>query len=208
MATRRRSCFSSDAQNAATAKFYCVAPADRFLIEALGQQDTDLRQQIAAQYPPSYAPQMANSSAVGFVLGVVVVTVAATGCSTTEGKPTPAEFASRATATSSETPSVTTATSETLAPTPTGQPVGTATMQVVGGVGVATIRYQINGGPEQTETNVTLPWEKQYPVYNEVQSSVTADAGDAELTCSITMDGKLLAFKSQSRPTCSFAYWG
>jgi hypothetical protein len=43
-------CFSSDAQNAATAKFYCVAPADRFLIEALGQQDTDLRQQIAAQY--------------------------------------------------------------------------------------------------------------------------------------------------------------
>src|ERR1700758_1249575 len=161
---------------------------------------------------------MANRSAPGFVLGVAVVTVAAIGCSTTESKPAPAESAanrSQATATSSETPSVTTpqtssatATSETPAPTPTGQPVGTATMQVVGGVGVANIRYQINGGPEQTETNVTLPWEKQYPVYNEVQSSVTADAGDAELTCSITMDGKLLAFKSQSRPTCTFAHWG
>jgi hypothetical protein len=150
-----------------------------------------------------------NRLAVGFVLGIAV-TVAATGCSTTKGKPTPADSSaspSRATATSSETSSATAA-PETPAPTPTGQPVGTATMQVLGGVGVATIRYQINGGPEQSETNVTLPWEKQYPVYNEVQSSVTADAGDAELTCSITMDGKLLAFKTQSRPTCSFAYWG
>jgi hypothetical protein len=45
-------------------------------------------------------------------------------------------------------------------------------------------------------------------VYNEVQSSVTADGGDAELICSIMMDGKLLAFKTESRPTCSFAYWG
>jgi hypothetical protein len=81
-------------------------------------------------------------------------------------------------------------------------------MQVSGGAGPATIRYQINGGPEQTEANVTLPWEKQYPVYSEVQSSVTADGGDAELICSIMMDGKLLAFKTESRPTCSFAYWG
>ena len=80
-------------------------------------------------------------------------------------------------------------------------------MQVVGGVGVANIRYQINGGPEQTETNVTLPWEKQYPVYNEIESSVTADGGDAELTCTIIMDGKLLALKSEPRPTCSFAYF-
>jgi hypothetical protein len=31
---------------------------------------------------------------------------------------------------------------------------------------------------------------------NEVQSSVTADAGDAELVCSIVMDGKLAAFES------------
>jgi hypothetical protein len=55
---------------------------------------------------------------------------------------------------------------------------------------------------------VTLPWEKQYPVYNEVDSSVTADGCDTELSCSIIMDGKLLAFKSEARPTCSFAYWG
>ena len=33
-----------------TAKFYCVAPADRYVIEATGQQDADTRQQIAAQY--------------------------------------------------------------------------------------------------------------------------------------------------------------
>jgi hypothetical protein len=203
-------------------------PLPRRETDAVALGATDPLQQIAAQYliltahsqgyrPPSYAPQMANRSAAGFVLGVAIVTIAATGCAT-EGKPTHAESAgnrSLATATSSETPSVTTpqtssatVTSEPLAPTPIGQPVGTATMEVVGGVGVATIRYQINGGPEQTETNVTLPWAKQYCVYNEVQSSVTADAGESELTCSITMDGKLLAFKSQSRPTCSFAYWG
>ena len=72
-----------------------------------------------------------------------------------------------------------------------------------------TIRYRINGGPEQTEPNVPLPWEKQYSVYNEVESQVSADGGDVALTCTIMMDGdKLVALKSEPRPTCSFAYWG
>jgi hypothetical protein len=42
-------CFTTDDQDA-TVKFYCVAPADRYLIEALGQDDQDTRQQVAAQY--------------------------------------------------------------------------------------------------------------------------------------------------------------
>jgi hypothetical protein len=78
----------------------------------------------------------------------------------------------------------------------------------VGGSGQATIRYQINGAAEQTESNVALPWELEYPVYSEVQSSVSADTGDAELTCSIIMDGQLAAFKTEPRPTCSFAHYG
>jgi hypothetical protein len=87
-----------------------------------------------------------------------------------------------------------------------GPQIGTATMRV-SGAGPVTLRYQINGGPEQTETGVTLPWEKQYPVYNEISTSVTADAGDTAVTCTITMDGKLLSFKTEPRPTCSFAYF-
>jgi hypothetical protein len=31
-------------------------------------------------------------------------------------------------------------------------------MKVSGGSAPVTIRYRINGGPEQTETNVLLPW--------------------------------------------------
>ncbi|TDO12086.1 hypothetical protein EV580_3810 [Mycobacterium sp. BK086] len=83
-------------------------------------------------------------------------------------------------------------------------------MQMAGtGAGPVTIRYQINGGPEQIDTNVMLPWAKDYPVYNEITSSVTAEGGGQNvLTCSITMDGKLLAFRSEPNPTCSFAYWG
>jgi hypothetical protein len=80
-------------------------------------------------------------------------------------------------------------------------------MQVRGAASPVTITYQINAGPKQTETDVTLPWEKQYPVYNEIESSVTADGGDTALTCTIIMDGKLLALKSEPRPTCSFAYF-
>ncbi len=82
-------------------------------------------------------------------------------------------------------------------------------MKVRGGNAPVTIRYRINGGPEQTETNVPLPWEKQYPVYNEVESQVTADGGDTALTCTIIMNGdKLVSLKSEPRPTCNFAYWG
>lgn len=88
-----------------------------------------------------------------------------------------------------------------------GPQIGTATMRVSGAPGPVMLRYKINGGPEQTETGVTLPWEKQYPVYNEISTSVTADAGDTAVTCTITMDGKLLSFKTEPRPTCSFAYF-
>ncbi|WP_245845464.1 hypothetical protein [Mycobacterium arosiense] len=92
---------------------------------------------------------------------------------------------------------------------PAGPPVGTAVMKVSGGSAPVTIRYRINGGPEQTETNVPLPWEKQYPVYNEVESQVSADGGDTPLTCTIIMDGdKLVSLKSEPRPACIFAYWG
>jgi hypothetical protein len=150
---------------------------------------------------------MANRSVVGVVLGVAVIAFGATGCATTDGKPVAAESAATSSAAAATTSATSSATSETDSAAPTGQPVGTATMQVRG-AGPVTIRYQINGGAEQTETNVTLPWEKQYPVYNEIQSSVTADGGDTELICSIIMDGKLLAFKTEARPTCSFAYWG
>jgi hypothetical protein len=150
---------------------------------------------------------MVNRSAAG-ALAVVVLAVAATACSTIEGRPTAAgSAATRSPAAATNSPSATT-TLETPLSAPAGPPVGTATMQVRGGDGPVTVRYEINGDPEQTETNVTLPWEKQYPVYNEVESKVTADGGDAPLTCSIIMDGKLVTFKSEPRPTCSFGYWG
>jgi hypothetical protein len=89
-----------------------------------------------------------------------------------------------------------------------GNPIGTATMRVIGAPGQVTLRYQINGGPEQTKTDVTLPWEKQYPVYNEVSTSVSADGGDTAVTCTITMDGNLVSYQTEPRPTCSFAYFG
>ncbi len=99
------------------------------------------------------------------------------------------------------------------APTPQAKadpanPIGTATMRVIGVAGPVTLRYQINGGPEQTETDVTLPWEKQYPVYDEISTSVSADGGDTAVTCTITMDGKLVSYQTEPRPTCSFAYFG
>lgn len=71
----------------------------------------------------------------------------------------------------------------------------------------ARISYQINGGAMQVEPDVALPWEKQYPVYDKVPSSVTAEGGTAELTCSIIMDGQLAAFKTEPNPMCSFAYY-
>ncbi len=153
---------------------------------------------------------MTNRYALGVVLVAAVIAAAATGCTGNDGTSTSTESAGSpsevATTTPSPSPAATT-TSEAASPTPTGQPIGTATMRV-GGSGQATIRYQINGAAEQTESNVALPWELEYPVYSEVQSSVSADAGDAELTCSIIMDGQLAAFKTEPRPTCSFAHYG
>ena len=92
---------------------------------------------------------------------------------------------------------------------PAGESVGTAVMKISGGGAPVTIRYRINGGPEQTETNVALPWEKSYPVYEQLESKVAADGGDAALTCTITMDDDMLvSFKTEPRPVCNFAYWG
>jgi hypothetical protein len=140
---------------------------------------------------------MTNRCAFGVLLFAALITAAATGCAGVEGKPTMAPTLSPAETT----------TSEAASPSPTGQPVGTATMKV-SGVGPVTIRYQINGGAEQVESDVALPWEMQYLVYDEIVTSVTADGGDAELTCSIIMDGMLAALKTEPRPTCSFAYYG
>lgn len=134
--------------------------------------------------------------------GLAAVAALAVGCSSTDGTPVAAPTLADA-----PTATVTTTTTPTVA-TPTGPPVGTATMQVRGGTGPVTIRYQINGGPEQTESNVTLPWEKQYSVYDKLDTSVTADGGSTELICTIIMDGNLVAFVTEPRPTCSFAYWG
>ena len=90
---------------------------------------------------------------------------------------------------------------------PAGQPVGTAVMKVTGS-GQATIRYRINGGDEQTEADVALPWERQYPVYDKLESSVTAESGGASLMCSIMMGDQLVAYKNEPGATCEFAYWG
>lgn len=135
------------------------------------------------------------------------VTAAVAGCSYTDGKPVAATATAATTKLRpAQVPRVTPIT--TVAPAPTGPPVGIATMKVIGGDTPVTITYRINGGAEQTETGVNLPWEMQYPVYDEVQTSVTADAGDQALTCTITMAGKLASYKTEVHPTCSFAYYG
>ncbi|MGN7778837.1 hypothetical protein ACTJJE_04870 [Mycolicibacterium sp. 22603] len=139
------------------------------------------------------------------LLGAFVVTAALVGCGSTDGRPTAAPASESST--SAQPTSTTEPTTTQTSPTPEGPPIGTATMQVRGGTAPVTITYQINGEPEQTETNVTLPWEKQYPVYDKVQSSVRADGGDTELICAIIMDGNLVSFVTEPRPTCSFAYY-
>jgi hypothetical protein len=141
---------------------------------------------------------------LGVITIVVVAGVAATACTkSTTGHATHTTTGAGASRITTAAPSA------PASATPTAQPVGTAVMKVSGGSAPVTIRYRINGGPEQTEANVSLPWEKQYAVYNEVESQVTADGGDAALTCTITMDGdKLVSLKSEPRPTCNFAYWG
>lgn len=158
---------------------------------------------------------MTNRLAPGVILALAT-TLAATGCadggnnstwaksSSTSSEVATSTASSRSQVATTATPTATTP-SEAAPSTPTGPPIGTATMKVTG-PGPATIRYQINGGPQQTESNVVLPWEKQYPVYKEIQTSVSADAGDAELICTIIMNGNLLvSFVTQPRPTCSFA---
>ena len=102
--------------------------------------------------------------------------------------------------------SVPAAPESTAAAQPTGPAVGTATMKVLGGSAPVTIRYRINGGPETTETSVTLPWSKDYPVYNEVSSSVSVIGG--EVTCTIMMGSNLVSYKTETNPTCEFAYYG
>ena len=87
---------------------------------------------------------------------------------------------------------------------PTGQPVGTAKITVDGGAGPVTIRYSINGEPEQTEAGVTTPWTKDYPVYPKVESSVTV-SGTA--TCTITLKGMMVSFQPGPNPTCSYAHY-
>ncbi len=145
------------------------------------------------------------SSVVGALAAVVAL---ATGCSSTAGTPVAEKVGTATTETATSAPS-TTAPSTTPQAVPAGEPVGTAVLSVRGGGAPVTIRYRINGGPEQTETNVVLPWEKQYDVYWELGSEVSADGGDAELICTIIFDGdQLVSFKSEPRPTCTFAYWG
>ncbi|WP_141867693.1 hypothetical protein [Arthrobacter sp. SLBN-53] len=139
------------------------------------------------------------------VFGALLVTAALAGCGSTDGRPTAAPAAESST--SAQTTSTVETTTARPSPTPEGSPIGTATMQVRGGTAPVTITYQINGEPEQTETNVALPWEKQYPVYDKVQSSVRADGGDTELICTIIMDDNLVSFVTEPRPTCSFAYY-
>lgn len=141
--------------------------------------------------------------AVGVIICVVATGVGATACTkNTAGRAAPTTGVGSSQISASAPPSPTSV-------APTGQPVGTAIMKVSGGSAPVTIRYRINGGPEQTETNVPLPWEKQYSVYNELESQVSADGGDVALTCTIIMDGdKLVSLKSEPRPVCNFAYWG
>ncbi|NKY58248.1 hypothetical protein HGA15_19310 [Nocardia flavorosea] len=79
-------------------------------------------------------------------------------------------------------------------------------MEVTGGTGPATVRYSIDGAAEQVETDVTLPWTKDYPVYDRVSSYVSAEGASM---CTIILDGtELVAFRSEADPTCRFAYWG
>ena len=143
--------------------------------------------------------------------GLAAITVSAAlavGCGTPTG--TPVAQTTAATSSARDTTEPTRTTSESpKAAEPTGTPVGTAVMKVIGGTAPVTIRYRVNGGDEQTESNVTLPWEKQYSVYEELESEVAADGGSAELTCTITMDGdKLVSYKTEVNPVCNFSYWG
>ncbi|WP_231995567.1 hypothetical protein [Mycobacterium sp. 1274756.6] len=133
--------------------------------------------------------------------GTALVAPLMIGCSTTSTAP------AGETSTPPAAASTTTTTASPAAPTPTGPPVGTATMKVVGGPAPVTIRYQINGGAEQVETGVMLPWEKQYDVYDKISSSVTAEGGTEVLACTIVMNDLLVSYVNEPNPTCTFAYY-
>ncbi|WP_243635243.1 hypothetical protein, partial [Tsukamurella pulmonis] len=101
----------------------------------------------------------------------------------------------------------TAATSAPQAPPPGGgRVVGSAVMRVTGTAAPVTIRYRINGGPEQTEVAPTLPWERTFEARDQVSSSVSADAGAEILTCTIMMGSMLVSFKVDPRPACTFYY--
>lgn len=139
----------------------------------------------------------------GFVTALtctVLIAPLMIGCGNTGGPASTSETGTPAAAPTSSTMT-------TAAPTPTGPPVGTATMKVIGGSAPVTIRYQINGGAEQVEPGVVLPWEKQYDVYDKVSSSVTAEGGAEVLACTIMMNDLLVAFVNERNPTCTFAYY-
>ncbi|NMD54855.1 hypothetical protein FK530_08795 [Tsukamurella conjunctivitidis] len=84
--------------------------------------------------------------------------------------------------------------------------MGSAVMRVTGSAAPVTIRYRINGGPEQVETAATLPWERTFEARDQVSSSVSADAGAEILTCTIMMGSLLISFKVDPTPSCTFYY--
>lgn len=117
-----------------------------------------------------------------------------TGCGSTDSDTGGTEAAS----------SVPGAASEPAA-TPTGAPIGTATIEIQGS-GTATVRYSINGGAEQVEENAALPWSKEYEVYPKINTTARAE-GAGTTGCTIIMDGNLVSYVSEPNPECSFAYY-
>ncbi|GAB11198.1 hypothetical protein GOARA_064_02000 [Gordonia araii NBRC 100433] len=95
---------------------------------------------------------------------------------------------------------------QSQAATPTGAPVGSATLEVQGS-GTATIRYRINGADEVVEENAALPWTKTYDVFPEISTSVKAE-GPGASGCTITMAGSLVSFVTDPNPECSYAHYG
>lgn len=143
--------------------------------------------------------------AAAAVVGTAVLCLGTLGCGTQDGKAHPADDSGADGQTAVTSTPADTAEPTTSAAPPSGAQVGTATMEIQGS-GTATIRYRINGGAEQTENGATLPWSKQYPVYPELNSSVSAQ-GSGATGCTIMMADKIASFKMEPNPTCEFAYY-
>ncbi len=77
-------------------------------------------------------------------------------------------------------------------------------MSVTGGSGPVTIRYRINGQPEQTDADVTTPWTKDYPVYPKVETTV---AVQGQAMCTITLKAMVVSFQPGPNPKCSYAHY-